>query len=89
MYILPIWLSFSNVNFTLCILRNFLCFLSTADFFFKIIFFFEKMSFKNNSKVSKSLDPHQARYSIGLDLEPNCLTRCWYSRNNFWKKLIL
>ena len=47
--------------------------LSSADFFQNELF--SKNSFKNTIRVSKSLDPDQARYSVGPDLGPNCLQR--------------
>ena len=47
--------------------------LSSADFFQNELF--SKNSFKNTIRVSKSLDPEQARYSVGPDLGPNCLQR--------------
>ena len=36
-----------------------------------------------------SLDPDQARQSVGPDLDPNRLTLWWYSWKNFSKKTIL
>ena len=59
---------------TLCLLGNFayfFCRLSSADFFFKIIFF--ENSFRNTIRMSKSLDPDQVRRSVGPDLGLNCL----------------
>ena len=41
---------------------------------FKIIFFF-KNSFRNNIKVSSSLDPDQGGHFFGPDLGPNCLQK--------------
>ena len=41
--------------------------------FFKIHFL--KNSFRNTIRVSKSLDPDQARCSVGPDLVPNCLQK--------------
>ena len=39
---------------------------------------------------ANSLDPDQARLNGGPDLDPNCFTHWWYSRNIFFlKKLIL
>ena len=35
------------------------------------------------------LDPDQAQQNVGPDLDPICLTLCWYSPKNFSKKLIL
>ena len=42
--------------------------------FFKIKFFKIK-SLRNTIRVSNSLDPDQARHSVGPDLGPNCLQR--------------
>ena len=50
---------------------NFPCFLSSADFFFKINFL--KNSFRNTIRVSNSLDPDQARRFVAPDLCTNCL----------------
>ena len=36
-----------------------------------------------------SLDPDQARQTVGPDQDPNCLTLRWFSWKNFFKKLIL
>ena len=36
---------------------------------------FSKYSFRNIIRVSNSLDPVQAQYSVGPDLHPNCLQR--------------
>ena len=47
-------------------LCKFSCFLSYADCF-------RKSSFRNTIKVSKSLDPDQARHFVGPDLGPNFL----------------
>ena len=54
------------------ILHDFVLLLS-ADFFFKINFF--KKYFRNIIIVSNSLDPDQARHSVGPDLGSNCLQR--------------
>ena len=40
-----------------------------------LIIFFHKSSFRNNIRVSNSLDPDQARPYVGPDLGPNCLYR--------------
>ena len=45
------------------------------DDFFQNYFFFEKISFKNTTRVSNSLGPDQARCLFGPDLVPNCLKR--------------
>ena len=58
---------------TVCLLDNFAFFCRLLIFFFKIIFF-EKY-FRNTIRVSNSLDPDQARRSVGPDLGPNCLKR--------------
>ena len=47
--------------------------LSSADFFSK--FTFSKNSFKDTIRVSNSLDPDQARCSVGPDLATYCLQR--------------
>ena len=52
--------------FTLCMLCKYSCFLSSADFFLN-------NSFRNTIRVSKSLDPDQARHFVGPDLGPNFL----------------
>ena len=44
------------MDFTLLIMGNFTCFLLSAEFFFKIIFFFVKF-FGNTIKLSNSSDP--------------------------------
>ena len=44
-----------------------------SSFFQKLAF--PKISFRNTIRVSKSLDPDQARCFIGPDLGPNCLQR--------------
>ena len=36
---------------------------------------FSKNSLRNTIRVSNSLDPDQARHSVGPDLGPNCLKR--------------
>ena len=36
---------------------------------------FLKNSFRNTIRVSNSLDPDQARHSVGPDLGPNCLQK--------------
>ena len=47
-------------------------FLSSADFFFKIKFYFEN-SFRNTIRVSNSWDPDQAGHFVGPDLGTICL----------------
>ena len=63
---------FRNIN--LCLLGNFTCF-----FFCRLLIFskttFSKNSFRNAIRVSKSLDPDQARCFVGPDLGPNCLQK--------------
>ena len=58
---------------THCILGNFSCILSSADFFSKLIF--QKNSFRNTIRMSNSLDPDQVRQIVGPDLGPNCLPK--------------
>ena len=53
---------------TLCLLGNFACFCGILIFF--QILLFAKNYFRNNRKVSSSLDPDQARHS-----GPNCFQR--------------
>ena len=53
---------------------NFFKFLSSADLF-QHSFFSSKYFFKNNIRLSNSLDPVQAQRSVGTDLGPNCLQR--------------
>ena len=60
---------------THCILGNFSCFLSSADFFFQNYFFEEKKSFSNTIRISNSFDPDQARRFVGPDQGLNCLQR--------------
>ena len=48
--------------------------------FCHLLIFFQNQLFQKNSlgktiKVSNSLDPDQARRSVGPDLGPNCLQR--------------
>ena len=64
-------------DLTLCMLSNFTCFLSSADF---LINFFEKKSFRNTIKVSNNLDPDQARRFVWYDLGPKSLQKL--SANN-------
>ena len=47
--------------------------LSSIEFFSKIMYFFPFHSI--TIRVSNSLDPDQARQSVGLDLGPNSLQR--------------
>ena len=56
-----------------CMLGNFSCVLSSADFFFKMIF--PKNYFRITIRVSNSLDPDQARPFVGPNLGPACLQR--------------
>ena len=46
--------------------------LSSAEYFQST---FSKNSFRNNIRVSNSLDPDQARQNVGPDLGPNFLQR--------------
>ena len=39
------------------------------------LFSFSKNSSKNTIRVSNSLDPDHAPYSVGPDLDPNCLQK--------------
>ena len=52
---------------------NFYDFLSSAKKFSKSTF--SKNSFRNTIRVSNSLDPDQARRSVGPDLVPNCMQK--------------
>ena len=54
---------------TFCMLGTFSFFLSPADFSKSS---FLKNSFRNTIRVSNSLDPDQARHTVGPDLGPNC-----------------
>ena len=47
--------------------------MSSADIFQH--YFFQKCSLGYNIRVPNSLDPGQARHSVGPDLDPNCLQR--------------
>ena len=74
MYYLQLHLiNYHLLKVALCILGNFSCFLSSADFFQN--HFFSKNSFRNTIRVSNSLDPDKARQNVGPDLVPNCLQR--------------
>ena len=42
---------------------------------FCCLLFYSKYSSRNRIRVSKSLDPDQARHFVGPDLGPNCLQR--------------
>ena len=55
-------------------LGNFSWVLSSADPF-QHSFFFSKYSFKNNIRLSNSLDPDQAQRSVRTDLGPNGVQR--------------
>ena len=46
---------------------NLSCFFSKSTF--------SKISFRNTTIVSNSLDPDQARHFVGPDLGPNCLQK--------------
>ena len=61
------------ISLTLCPLGNcsHFLFLSSTDFFQNQLF--EKKKFRNTIRVLNSLDPDQARRSVGPDLGPNCL----------------
>ena len=53
---------------------NFFNFLSSAAFFSsKYLLLYN--SFKNNKRMSNSVDPAQARQNVGPELGPNCLQR--------------
>ena len=57
-------------DLNLGMLGSFACFLSSADFYFKIIIY----NLKNLTiGVSSRLDLDQARHFVGPDLGPNCL----------------
>ena len=58
---------------TLCPLRNFSCFLSSADFFSKSTF--SEKSFRNTIWASNRLDPELSWRFVGPDLGPICLQR--------------
>ena len=58
---------------TLCPLGNFSCVFVVCWFFSKSTL--SKNSFSNTIGVSNSLDPDQARHSVGPDLGLNCLQR--------------
>ena len=57
----------SITQITICPLENF------PAFFCRSKSTFSKNSFRNRISVSNSLDPDQARHSVGPDLGPNCL----------------
>ena len=42
---------------------------------FVVFHYFSKHSFRNTIRVSNSLEPDQARRSVGPDLVPNCLQK--------------
>ena len=54
-------------------LGSFHAFLLSADFFSKSTF--SKNYFKNNIRVSNSLDPDQAQHFVRPNLGPNCLQK--------------
>ena len=60
---------------TFCPLRNFACFLSSANFFSKSTFSKNSFSLRTTIIMSNSLDPDQARHFFRADLGPNCLQR--------------
>ena len=55
----------------LCMLGDFSCFLSSADFFLNELFF--KKSFRSTMRVSNSFDLDQDRRPVGPDRGPKCL----------------
>ena len=57
----------------LCPLGNFSCFFCGLLIFSKSSF--SKDSFRITMRVANSLDPDQARHSVGPDLGPNCLQK--------------
>ena len=64
----------SDKEVRLCMLGNFACFLSSADF---VCWFFSKSTFSKNSfrniiRTSNSLDPDQAWQFVRPELGPNC-----------------
>ena len=61
-----------NTTFTRCPLVHFACFLSSAD---SKSSFSRKKSFENTIRVSKSLNPDQARCFVGPELSQNCLLK--------------
>ena len=58
---------------TVCLLGNFSCFLSSADFFFNQLF--RKILSIVTIRVSNSLDPDQAQCLVRRDPGPNCLQK--------------
>ena len=58
---------------SLCMLGNFSCFFVVCRYFSTLLF--SKYSFRNNIRVSNSLDSDQARHFVGPDLDPNYLQR--------------
>ena len=64
-----------SIILTLCMLGNFACFLSYAEFFFQNIFLRKIISGMYIIRVSNSLDTDQVRRFVGPDLCPNCLQR--------------
>ena len=56
-------------------------FLSPADFFSKLLFFF-----KNTIRVSNSLDPDQIKHFVGPDQGPNCLQSLSADNTGSWYK---
>ena len=61
-----------TIMLTHCILSNFNAFLLSADLFFQN-YFFLNIFFRNTIGMSKSLDPAQARWFVGIDLGLYCL----------------
>ena len=67
-------------SLSLCQMGNFHTFVLSADF---IKNYFLKKKFRNTIRVSKSLDPIQARQNIGSDLGPNFLQNLTISSDDF------
>ena len=67
---------------TLCMLGYFHDLFCPLLTLFKIVVFFSKKIFHNTTSVSNSLDPDQARRSVGPDLGPNCSQIS--SRQDYW-----
>ena len=64
-----------KISHKLCML-GIVCFISSADFLFKINFFFQNiLSDRNTIRVSNSWDPDQGGHFVGPDPCPLCFAK--------------
>ena len=66
---------FPNHPLALCLLVNFSCFFLAIYRFYFSKSTISKKSLRNTIRVSNSLDPDQARRSVGPDLGSTCLQK--------------